>query len=668
MSLSNLDSIKLRSLSDPTLTAKGSELTWDEEDENFVIIHDAISELANVEVSGVDPFDADTEYSTADPYVTYNGNTWQYINAIPQTGVTPGSDALTWSLVSNGLFTHQQNTDTILANGTADEVSAAEIRAFIDAGGSTDDSIYSALWNGVTTKSPSKNAVYDKIELLDAAKLDLSGGTMSGDIDMSSNDIYNIRTLSGAAGSIDFTGSDIVVEANLDLGSNNLINITQVVLVDGGSITNTTGNASVVIDDTGSIQASGNSVYVESSGGGATLQDLSGGGVYLNDAEGGGIYLQNDATTGDGVYVQNYSGAGIYLSSYNPGDSSVTASIEISNENGIVLTGDFSLAGVALSPGNSGAIAVTSDITALSSVYQPLDSDLTSWAGITRASGFDTFVATPTSANLASLVTDETGSGSLVFATSPSLVTPILGVASATSLSILDSTYKEALKVISSNVLRIGDGFSQVTIISSTDATSTANGAFRVVGGLSVAKKGVFGDSVTIMSTATMPFDAQGENFGGSVRYRITNNSTGGVNNYSSIEWVVKNDAGTVRLTSAIQTRLTTITAGDEVGQMEFTTWSSGALTTRLTLNNSALTISDGINIASGTTIGSKLWTATNQKGAFWNKTPIVQPTTSITGATRVGGAGAAITDTDTFGGYTLAQLAAILINTGLAE
>jgi hypothetical protein len=41
--------------------------------------------------------------------------------------------------------------------------------------------------------------------------------------------------------------------------------------------------------------------------------------------------------------------------------------------------------------------------------------------------GVATFLATPTSANLASAVTDETGSGALVFATSPTLVTPILG-------------------------------------------------------------------------------------------------------------------------------------------------------------------------------------------------------------------------------------------------
>jgi hypothetical protein len=48
---------------------------------------------------------------------------------------------------------------------------------------------------------------------------------------------------------------------------------------------------------------------------------------------------------------------------------------------------------------------VAGDMPDLSGTYQPLDSDLTSWAAITRASGFDTFTATPSGANLASLLT-----------------------------------------------------------------------------------------------------------------------------------------------------------------------------------------------------------------------------------------------------------------------
>jgi hypothetical protein len=46
-----------------------------------------------------------------------------------------------------------------------------------------------------------------------------------------------------------------------------------------------------------------------------------------------------------------------------------------------------------------------------------------------------TFLGTPSSANLAAAVTDETGSGSLVFATSPTLVTPALGTPSSGNLA-----------------------------------------------------------------------------------------------------------------------------------------------------------------------------------------------------------------------------------------
>jgi hypothetical protein len=50
--------------------------------------------------------------------------------------------------------------------------------------------------------------------------------------------------------------------------------------------------------------------------------------------------------------------------------------------------------------------------------------------------GIATFLATPTSSNLIGAVTDKTGSGSLVFATSPTLVTPTIGAATGTSLSL----------------------------------------------------------------------------------------------------------------------------------------------------------------------------------------------------------------------------------------
>ena len=56
--------------------------------------------------------------------------------------------------------------------------------------------------------------------------------------------------------------------------------------------------------------------------------------------------------------------------------------------------------------------------------------------GITSfGSGVATFLGTPSSANLAAAVTGETGTGALVFATSPTLVTPALGTPTALVLS-----------------------------------------------------------------------------------------------------------------------------------------------------------------------------------------------------------------------------------------
>lgn len=53
----------------------------------------------------------------------------------------------------------------------------------------------------------------------------------------------------------------------------------------------------------------------------------------------------------------------------------------------------------------------------------------------TTGTGILTFLGTPSSANLAAAVTDETGSGSLVFATSPTLVTPVLGTPTSGNLN-----------------------------------------------------------------------------------------------------------------------------------------------------------------------------------------------------------------------------------------
>lgn len=76
----------------------------------------------------------------------------------------------------------------------------------------------------------------------------------------------------------------------------------------------------------------------------------------------------------------------------------------------------------------------------LAATYQPLDSDLTSWASVARASGYDTFAAVPSSTNLRSLLTDETGTGAAVFANSPALITPTGIVKGDVGLGNVDNT------------------------------------------------------------------------------------------------------------------------------------------------------------------------------------------------------------------------------------
>lgn len=67
--------------------------------------------------------------------------------------------------------------------------------------------------------------------------------------------------------------------------------------------------------------------------------------------------------------------------------------------------------------------------------------------------GVATFLATPSSANLRSAVTDETGTGALVFANTPTLVTPVLGVATATSVNKMAITAPAT-----SSTLAVADG------------------------------------------------------------------------------------------------------------------------------------------------------------------------------------------------------------------
>jgi hypothetical protein len=79
--------------------------------------------------------------------------------------------------------------------------------------------------------------------------------------------------------------------------------------------------------------------------------------------------------------------------------------------------------------------------------------------------GVATFLGTPSSANLISAVTDETGTGSLVFATSPTLVTPVLGTPASGNLQncTADGTNGVGFRVIPSAGAEKSSSYTLVT-------------------------------------------------------------------------------------------------------------------------------------------------------------------------------------------------------------
>jgi hypothetical protein len=143
---------------------------------------------------------------------------------------------------------------------------------------------------------------------------------------------------------------------------------------------------------------------------------------------------------------------------------------------------------------------------------------------------------------------------------------------------------------------------------------------------------------------------------------------------------------------AAIQIVSLTNTAGAETGDLAFYTQTGGtAIAERMrifangnvaigTTSNAGykldvagqtrlqqdVTISDTRNFIFSTSTGTKFGNATGQKLSFWNKTPIAQPTTAITAATFVANTSLIANDTATYGGYTIGQIAAALINMGI--
>jgi hypothetical protein len=125
--------------------------------------------------------------------------------------------------------------------------------------------------------------------------------------------------------------------------------------------------------------------------------------------------------------------------------------------------------------------------------------------GITSlGTGVATFLGTPSSANLAAAVTDETGSGSLVFATSPVLTTPNLGTPSAATL-----TNATGLPIVNGttgtlSVARGGTGQTSYTngelLIGNTTGNTLAKSTLTAGSGVSITNGS---GSITIAATGS---------------------------------------------------------------------------------------------------------------------------------------------------------------------
>jgi len=108
---------------------------------------------------------------------------------------------------------------------------------------------------------------------------------------------------------------------------------------------------------------------------------------------------------------------------------------------------------------SAGVVSIEGVTILTTATGQPLDADLTSWAGVTRAAGFDTFATTPSSANLITLVTDETGTGALVFANTPSLITPKIADSAGGQFYNFAVSNLTADRIVTLPLLTAGDTF-----------------------------------------------------------------------------------------------------------------------------------------------------------------------------------------------------------------
>ena len=114
--------------------------------------------------------------------------------------------------------------------------------------------------------------------------------------------------------------------------------------------------------------------------------------------------------------------------------------------------------------------------------------------------GVATFLASPTSANLDAAVTDDTGTGTLVFSNTPTLITPVIGAATGTSLVLSSfSAVSAAAPTVAS-----------ATTISPTTPIAFVSGTTAVVTITAPAPISAGGGTITLIPTGAFTWTTAG--------------------------------------------------------------------------------------------------------------------------------------------------------------
>ena len=152
-----------------------------------------------------------------------------------------------------------------------------------------------------------------------------------------------------------------------------------------------------------------------------------------------GTFARTNLTAGTGVTITNGNGA-ITISASGSGGTVTNLSPISINASGNTFSSTVANASTTPTLSLTIPLAAQSGTTAglLSNAdYATFNAKQTA---LTLGTGVQTFLATPSSANLLSAITDETGTGTVVFSTNPTITnptftTPTLGAATATSIT-----------------------------------------------------------------------------------------------------------------------------------------------------------------------------------------------------------------------------------------